>query len=186
MRVGDVSQVSSILTPSRVLPQAQARFKSFYEMAGFLRKKIDAHGDSMAVRELTLKIVFPECVKRDEDCQAMAIGRWVQENITYVHEGRERFQSPQTTVRTKAGDCDDMTILICACLRSIGIKNKACILKINGRWAHIFPVAFVKISGEKSLHRLTLDATLDEPIDDLVNPIAKTEEAGHRVKALFV
>lgn len=155
-------------------------------MAGFLRKKINAHGDSMAVRELALKIVFPACDKREEDCQALQIGQWVQDNITYVHEGRERFQSPETTLRTRAGDCDDMTILVDACLRSIGIKNKACILKIDGRWAHIFPVAFVKIRGEIPLHRMTLDATLDQPIAELTNPIALSREAGHVVQAIFV
>jgi hypothetical protein len=72
-------------------------------------------------------------------------------------------------------------------LGNIGIRNKLCILKINGRWAHIFPVALVVQDGES--HRLTLDATLDKdkyPIRDLANPIALVRARGDRCEPLFV
>jgi hypothetical protein len=86
-----------------------------------------------------------------------------------------------------AGDCDDFALLICSMLGTIGIKEKLCILKINGRWAHIFAVAVVKQDGEA--HRLTLDATLElpaYPIRDLVNPIALVRARGDTCEPLFV
>jgi hypothetical protein len=69
-------------------------------------------------------------------------------------------------------------------------------LRINGRWAHIFPVALVNDGG--TLHRLTLDGTLlkrsdgpdhapiDDPIGDMVNPIALVQARGDQVEAFFV
>lgn len=194
MRVVKTSRSESLIGDARSIPQAEVRFKNFYEQAGFLRKRVNEFGGNMALREFVLRLIFPTCASRDEECMALTIGEWVQENITYVHEGRELFQSPETTMRLGAGDCDDMTTLICSCLQTVGIKNKMCLLKIgapqNGargmRWAHIFPVALVKVPGEPTLHRMTLDATLDEPIRDLVNPIAKVKERGALVKTLFV
>jgi len=149
---------------------ASAKFKDFNEQAAFLRKMSDRYAGDRGIRELAVSLAR-ECPSREKECQALAIGRWFQDNVYYIHEGKETFQTPVTTIRELAGDCDDFTTGICSCLTSIGIKNAMCILQINGRWAHIFPVALIPVKGE--IHRLTLDATLKDPIDDMVNPIQK-------------
>lgn len=167
------------LQSGKTLTSASARFKNFNETAAFLRKMADQYGKDRAVREHTVKIITENCESRDKSCQAMAIAEWTQQNVYYVHEGFETFQNPITTLKTLAGDCDDFTTLICACLTSIGIKNAMCILQVAGKWAHIFPVAILPTpQGE---HRMTLDATLREPIRDLVNPIAKIKASGRNL-----
>ena len=160
-------------------------FRNFGEQSRYLRAEVERQSANMALRELTLSIIFPACAPRDEYSQALAIGSWVQEKIRYVHEGRETFQRPETTLRLKAGDCDDHTLLIASMLGTVGIKNRLCIVKIRNRWAHIFPVAIVLVRGEGH-HRLTLDSTLDEPIEDLVNPIQKLRSQGIPVTAILV
>lgn len=163
----------------KTLTHVTASFKDFDEEAAFLRKMANSYAKNRAIREHAIKIIKERCPSRDKDCQATAIGQWIQDNIYYVHEGFETFQSPITTLEQRSGDCDDFTTLTCALLTSIGINNAMCILKIGGRWAHIFPVAI--IPTPQGLHRLTLDATLSEPIADMVNPIAKVTASGRKI-----
>ena len=184
MRFSPVRKMRSVLGGIGFASMA-AKFKDFTEEARFIRTMIEDGTRNLALREHTLRIVFPACAARDKRAQALAVAEWVQQNITYVHEGAETFQRPETTLRLKAGDCDDQTILILSMLGTIGIKGKACIIAINGRWAHIFPVALIPTPD--GLHRLTLDTTLTEPVAELVNPIEKVERAGKRVtKTMFV
>lgn len=176
--------------------QARLKFKNFDEEAAFLRRIVDEFTGNAVLREITLKVIFPLCRPKDEPAQALAIGRWIQDRTYYVHEGSELFQTPLTTIKLRAGDCDDYSIAIASMLGCVGIRNKLCILKINGRWAHIFPVALVNDAGR--LHRLTLDGTLlkrsddgdheptDDPIGDYVNPIAIVKARGDQVEAFFV
>ena len=184
------------LVDGRPIGQARLKFKNFDEEAAFLRKMVDEFTGNARLREITLRVIFPLCRPKDEPAQALAIGRWIQDRTYYVHEGTELFQTPLTTIRLMAGDCDDYSIAIASMLGCVGIRQKLCILKINGRWAHIFPVAIVNDGGR--LHRLTLDGTLlkrddepphepiDDPIGDLVNPIALVKARGDQVEAFFI
>jgi hypothetical protein len=195
MRTVEAFQRPSLLTGAS-LGQAKLKFKDFGEEAAYLRRIVGEYTGNVALREVTLSVIFPRCRPKDEPAQALAIGKWVQDRTFYVHEGTELFQTPLTTIRLKAGDCDDYAILIASMLGCVGIKNKLCILKINGRWAHIFCVALVNDGGH--LHRLTLDGTLlrrsdggghepiDDPISELVNPIALVKARGDLVQPFFV
>ncbi len=182
------TQQSRSLIGGLPFASASVAFRNFGDEAGSLRKMVDHCSADLALKEFTLGVLRAAGAgSRQEFDQALAIGEWAQRNIFYVHETRETFQRPETTLRLKAGDCDDFAILIASCLGTIGIRNKLCILNINGKWAHIFPVAVVVQSGES--HRLTLDATLDKdryPIRDLVNPIQIIKARGQAVEALFV
>jgi Transglutaminase-like superfamily len=168
--------------------ESEVKFRNFAEEATFLRKLVDRFSTDLALKELALRIVRDAGAEaRDEFDQALAVGEWAQQNIYYVHEARETFQDPHITLKMMAGDCDKFAVLECALLGTLGIKNKLCILKINGRWAHIFAVALVVQDGQ--LHRLTLDGTLDKdryPIANLVNPIALVRARGDRCEPLFV
>lgn len=195
MRTEQAFHSASLLDGTPV-GQARLKFANFDEEAAFVRKIVTQYTGNAVLRELTLRVVFPHCRPKDEAAQALRIGKWIQDRTFYVHEGSELFQTPLTTIRLRAGDCDDYTIAIASMLGCVGIRNKLCILKINGRWAHIFPVALVNDGGK--LHRLTLDGTLlrrsddeghepiDDPITDLVNPIALVRARGDQVEAFFV
>jgi hypothetical protein len=188
MRALNTRTVSSLTGKGGSIKLTQVVFRNFEEEAGYLRKMVNLYSTDLALKEKALQIVRDAGVAaRDEYGQALAIGTWVQENIYYVHEARETFQNPAITLRMAAGDCDKQAVLICSMLGTLGIKEKLCILKINGRWAHIFAVALVVQNGE--LHRLTLDSTLDAekyPISSLTNPIAIVRARGQRCEPLFV
>jgi hypothetical protein len=179
-------------TPSLIggkgFSQVAVKFRDFSEEAAFLRKMVNHFSGDLSLKELALQIVRDAGVRQKHEYdQALAIGEWWQDNIYYVHEARETFQNPHITLKMMAGDCDKYAVGICSMLGTLGIREKLCILKINGRWAHIFAVAVVV--QDREAHRLTLDGTLDKdqyPIRSLPNPIAIVRGRGDRCEPLFV
>lgn len=183
---------STIRTPSlfssKPFHQARLLFSGVSDEAALLRKMVNQYGADLALKEVALKIIFDEGVKsRDEYEQAIAIAEWVQENIYYVHETMETFQTPFTTLRLRAGDCDDFTVLICALIQTLGIPNKLALMKINDKWAHIFAVGLLPVDGVR--HRVPLDATLDRdryPVRDVPSPVAIAQKRGQKTSLLLV
>ncbi|MCY0868380.1 MAG: transglutaminase-like domain-containing protein [Desulfurococcus sp.] len=50
---------------------------------------------------------------------------WVAKNIRYVKDpGFELFQKPSETLELKAGDCDDVAILLASMYQALGLQTK--------------------------------------------------------------
>jgi len=132
------------------------------------------------IRELALRILKSGHVpQRDKKAQALAIGQWVQDNVYYVHELPERFQTPLETLRLGAGDCDDSTTLICSLLETVGIPSQLVCMQVDGQWKHIFPAAIMQQTGAL----LPLDSTVrDIPVTSVTNPCAWAQSRGKAVK----
>src|SRR6056297_1512306 len=89
-----------------------------------------AEGDygmrSPRIRALAINIVREANVReKDYYGELEAIHKWVQRNIRYMRDpvNQETLSYPEELAfNTRAGDCDDMTILEIALLGSIGIK----------------------------------------------------------------
>ncbi len=80
---------------------------------------------------------------RDVDKIAGAIYSWMVRSINYVRDpwNIERIQSPDVTLRQKAGDCDDHAILGAALLQSLGVQTGLRIVSRTGRaYDHIYAV----------------------------------------------
>ena len=80
---------------------------------------------------------------RDVDQIAGALYKWMVRNINYVRDpwNIERIQSPDVTLRQKAGDCDDHAILGAALLQSLGIQTGFRIVSRTGNnFDHIYAV----------------------------------------------
>lgn len=156
-------------------PAWLVKFDGFDSELRYLRSLITKFRAMPEIRNLAVEIiknagVFP----KDKRGQALAIARYVQRHVYYVHELPERFQWPTETLRLKAGDCDDFTTLIGALAESLGIPIVMVVMQLNGRWAHIFPAAQLP-SG-----LLALDATLSAPVGE-ESPISLAKAAGKRV-----
>jgi Transglutaminase-like superfamily len=191
-------RTSASLSGGEPFAEVAVAWRDFSDEAATIRKLINQGSGDLALKEFTLGVIHDAgAASRAELDQALAIGEWVQRNIFYVHEHGEILQRPATTLRLRAGDCDDFAILICSMLGTVGIREKACIIKTGKgtgaaavgpmRYSHIFAVALPVQDGKP--HRLTLDATLEAdkyPIRDLVNPIALVKARGDRVEPLFV
>lgn len=161
------------------------RVASQPDQVAFLRAMVDRYRANQLVREKAVDIVFREakCAPKAKACHALAIGGWVQRNVTYVNEGIETFQTPVRTLTWRYGDCDDFTTLVCSLLESIGIRSELVALSWRGQFRHIFPRAVVAGAGGK-LVRIPLDATLRQPIAELTNPVAMAIRRGDHPEVL--
>lgn len=163
------------------------RVASQPDQVAFLRAMVDRYRANQLVREKAIDIVFREarCAPKAKACHALAIGEWVQRNVTYVNEGIETFQTPVRTLTWRYGDCDDFTTLICSLLEAIGIRSELVALKWRGQFRHIFPRAVLPAAGGK-LVRMPLDATLRQPVVELTNPIRLAVERGDHPETLVL
>lgn len=156
-------------------PHYLMEFKDLDEQLRLLRSLISQFRMRPVIRDLAVKIVKDAgAPMRDKKAQAVAIGRWMRDNIYYIHELPERFQTPTETLRKKSGDCDDFTTLTCSLLESIGVPSIMVVMQVEGRWCHIFPAA----RGKTGL--IPLDGT--NRFDLAVNPVQHAVAAGKRVR----
>jgi transglutaminase-like putative cysteine protease len=149
-----------------------------YEVHEVLRSLVNEYRQTYAIRSRARDIVFRvwPTPPKDKRNQALAIARWVQQNIRYVEEMPEVFQTPTHTLATGYGDCEDFACLIASLCESIGIPTELVAMKFRGEYRHIFPRAVLP-GGQ----RLPLDATLSAPIDNLTDPLRIARDAGERV-----
>lgn len=157
-------------------PSYLVEFPNLDSQLHLIRGMISKWSGHPDVRNLALRIVRDAGLDtRDKPAMAQTIGRWVQDNITYIHELPERFQTPEVTIATAAGDCDDMNILIGALVEAIGVPVGVIAMEVNGAWRHIFPAAWIKDAF------LPLDASLKDRIGT-VNPVLRSLSKGKMVR----
>lgn len=83
---------------------------------------------------------------RSARATARALYLWVRKNIRFVPDpsGLETVQSPEITLRLRAGDCDDHAGLMAALLKSVGVDVRFKVLGPDTEdFQHIYVEAFV-------------------------------------------
>lgn len=170
--------------------ERKVSFASQPQQIMWLRGMVDSYRETYPIRARARDIAFRQrsCPPRDPTCQALAIAGWVQDNITYVNEMPETFQTPTTTVAEGYGDCDDFSTLIASMCESLGIATEL----VGMEWGqgaaryykHIFPRAVVPQGGR--VYRVPLDATLTTPVDGTQDPIRIALARGVKNLRIFV
>lgn len=96
---------------------ARGNLQTLARMREFARRG----GEDARIRLLALDIVGA-CDARDHACEARAIHMWVKRNIKFRRDpvGVEWLQDVERTLMLRSGDCDDISVLVAALLRSIG------------------------------------------------------------------
>ena len=85
-----------------------------------LRGLAEQRGRDPRIRQLAFTILRQSRVdQRQYQKQAAALLKWVQYAIAYVNEPGEQIQDPLLTLRLKAGDCDDMAIMLASLYEAI-------------------------------------------------------------------
>lgn len=100
--------------------------------------------------------ITANCVRVDVS-GPLAIAKWVRRHIRYRQEtpGVEILQGPYTTLKTKVGDCDDVTILWVALCRSIGLD--AAFAGVQQANTHDYVHAMGYMPEERTFYELTDD-----------------------------
>lgn len=134
---GNVAIQRSVL-PEDALQATDATVQRMMEVAE------GAYGmRSPKIRALAINIVRKAGVKeKDYYGEIIAIHEWVKRNIRYVKDpvNQETLSHPEETAfNSRAGDCDDMTILEIALLGSIGIKAWPVVMGVRpGIPSHVY------------------------------------------------
>lgn len=119
-----------------------------------------------SLRQPTIRLIALELLKRagvsDRDYlgQAKAVWRWIVDNVRFIRDtvGVEVVQSPEVTLKLRAGDCDDHVTLLGALLKAIGIPVRFRVIgSTRDQFKHIYPEAW--IGGRW----LPVDTTMQKP-----------------------
>lgn len=166
---GNVSVQRSVLPDG--IAGVDATVKKVVEMA---------HGNygskSAKIRALAINIVKAAGVPdKDYYGEIVAIHNFVRDNIRYVRDpvGQETLSYPEETAfNSKAGDCDDMTILEIAMLGSIGIESYPVVVGMfPNHYSHIYLHAQVPVGNSRNAGKII-------PLD----PIMKQWSAGREAE----
>ena len=78
------------------------------------------------IKQLADKIVSLSCERTHKVCNAKAIFYFVQNNFNYLNDplAFEYYKTPQESLRSNNGDCDDASILLSSLLKSIGFRTR--------------------------------------------------------------
>ncbi|PIZ51760.1 hypothetical protein COY27_02455 [Candidatus Woesearchaeota archaeon CG_4_10_14_0_2_um_filter_33_13] len=113
------------------------------------------------IKQIADKIVSLSCFQTSKVCNAKAIFYFVQKNFNYVNDplAFEYFKTPQESLKSDVGDCDDTSILLSSLLQSIGLQTRFVFVP-----NHVY--VQVKLSEAISAYKeegdwINLDATCD-------------------------
>ena len=125
---------------------------------------IDEGKEDVMIRQLTTDII-KNVRERDYEGDLKAIFKWMRSNIRYTHDPHEldTYQRARRTVDMKAGDCDDMSILIGAMSQSVGYPIRLKVVAFEAdEYEHIYPLVGIPPSVPRRW--IALDATVNNPV----------------------
>ncbi|MBT6774577.1 hypothetical protein HOA91_04355 [Candidatus Woesearchaeota archaeon] len=78
------------------------------------------------IKQIADKIVTLSCQETHKVCNAKAMFYFVQKNFNYLNDplAFEYFKTPQESLKSDSGDCDDSSILLSSLLQSIGLQTR--------------------------------------------------------------
>lgn len=117
-----------------------------------MRKLVDAGKTNMKVITLASDIAR-DAPERDPWAQNNSIFKWIQKNIAFRNDplGTELLQGPLVTVARKAGDCDDLSILMSSLSASLGFNTGFKTIKAEPRipneFTHVYSMIALPVKG---------------------------------------
>lgn len=125
-----------------------------------MRQLIRAGKKNPEVRQLAVSIVS-HLPSKAYFKEVEALFNWTHGNVRYTRDIRnvETLHTPEQIIRQRSGDCDDMTVLICALLESIGHPTRIVAVAFGSRqFSHV--LAQTKIGARW----VSLDCTENVPV----------------------
>jgi transglutaminase-like putative cysteine protease len=129
----------------RLIPAGDAGIKATLRI---MRDIVRGWRSTPLVRN-TARSITGETAGKQFRREAATLQRWVQNNIKYQQDVAdvETVQTPDLTLRDRAGDCDDQSVLIASLLQAIGhpVRFVAVAFEPGGEFSHVF--AETRIGG---------------------------------------
>lgn len=151
----------SPLRPGYHGPGATYSRRSYPGLGGVLRemkKLIERYRANPWIRSEALRITetIPAdprtglADRRNADAIAQRLYTWINHRIAYTWDpvNVEWLQSPDVTLRNRAGDCDDHTILAASLLEAIGIRTRLVVIKANPSAPHKYTHVYIEYQSK--------------------------------------
>lgn len=118
--------------------------------------------------------IIAEVPEKDSVGEVRAVFEWVKRNIRYTQDIRdvETLKTPDATVYSGQGDCDDKSTLVSTLLESIGYKTRFVAVGMNepGIFEHVYAEVIL------GTRWLGMDTTELQPLGWIPpNPLARME-----------
>jgi transglutaminase-like putative cysteine protease len=133
--------------------------------AKLIGRLIEGGAKDFYVRQKAIQVLRTYAVRpKDRFGEVCALFDWVRRNIRYTRDifQVELLHSARRMLELQAGDCDDMTILLGAMLKSTGHPVRLVLAGFRPRkphsYSHIYPQ--VNVRGRW----IAIDATADHPM----------------------
>ncbi|MCI0695249.1 transglutaminase-like domain-containing protein [candidate division KSB1 bacterium] len=130
-----------------------------------IAKLIKEGAKDFCVRQKAIDVLFEYGIRpKDYRGEIRTLFEWVKNNIRYTRDIHrvELLHTPRRMLELRAGDCDDMTILLAAMIKSIGHPVRLVLVGFNPQkkklFTHIYLEAFCKGWW------IPLDATVNRPM----------------------
>lgn len=78
------------------------------------------------IKQLADRIITLSCLETSRICNAKAIFYFVQQNFNYVNDPAafEYYKTPQESLASNSGDCDDASVLVSSLLQAVGFQTR--------------------------------------------------------------
>lgn len=106
-----------------------------------MRKMVNDWRVDPGIISAARSIVFM-CPQKDDESEARALFQFVRDRIRYVRDvlGVETLSTPQMTLKTRHGDCDDQATLLATLYESIGFPTRFIVAgyEMPGVYDHVY------------------------------------------------
>lgn len=135
------------------------------EVAEIIARMILAGAKDFLVRQRAIEIFRESGIPpKDRWGEVCALFHWVRNNIRYTRDilQVELLHTPRRMLELKAGDCDDMTILLGSMLRSTGHPVRIVLCGFRRDKPHMYSHIYPQVQVRRQW--VGLDATMPHPI----------------------
>lgn len=135
------------------------------ESARLIAQLIAEGAKDFCVRQKAIEIFRCRGVRpKDRWGEILALFEWVRDNIRYTRDifQVETLHTARRLLELRAGDCDDMTILLGAMLKSTGHPVRLCLAGFQRRFPHLYSHIYPEVRIGRRW--VAIDATMHHPI----------------------
>jgi transglutaminase-like putative cysteine protease len=137
--------------PKVYLGQIPRGYAGTRRTVGYIISLIKGGAKDFCVRQTAIDILIQNAVPpKDYFAEIKTLFEWVRSNIRYTRDIHrvELLHSARRMLELRAGDCDDMTILLSAMLKAVGHPVRIVLVGFNPKkqmlFTHIYLEAFCK------------------------------------------
>jgi hypothetical protein len=151
--------------PKIYLGQIPKGYAGTKKTVAYITRLIKEGAKDFYVRQKAIDILFQYGIQpKDYLGEIAALFEWVKNNVRYTRDIHrvELLHTARRMLELRAGDCDDMTILLAAMLKAIGHPVRLALVGFNPRRKTLFTHIYLEVF-DKGVW-IPLDPTVNRPM----------------------